>query len=101
MYLITNTSFRDSLWVEGTKIASQKSASFKTLKPLTLAILKRTANAKIQLVSTNKEETKEPTTDFTTVSDINKQKPAKKTVASTATAEASLAEDDVVDDKEN
>lgn len=81
MYLITNTSLKDSLYVDGIRIASQQSKSFKTIKPLTLAILKHTANARIQLIS-NLKNLEKTDTNSATVSPISKQKLAKRTDSS-------------------
>lgn len=97
MYLITNTSMRDSLYVEGVRIGSQKTKKFETLTPLSLALLKRTQNAKIQLIKNVSKEN----IDSTTVSTTNKQKPAKRTVESLQPAEHKNTEDNVVEDKEN
>lgn len=107
MYLITNTSLRDSLYVDGVRIASQQTKSFKELKPLTLAILKRTANARIQLTSTKiadeqkKSDKSNSNIDSTTVSTLPKQKPAKKTLEVNKPAEPDKIEDNVVEDKQD
>ena len=103
MYLITNTSQRDSLYVEGIRIGSQQTAHFKKLEPLSLAILKRTPNARIQLLTSKTLEIKPAPTDIdsTTVSTTNKQKPAKKIIEPSKPAESDINADNVVEDKQD
>ena len=101
MYLITNTSQCDSLYVEGVRIGSQQTAHFKKLEPLTLALLKRTSNARIQLLTPKVLVTKPTSNDIdsTTVSTTNKQKPAKKTIEASEPAKSDITADNVVEDK--